>query len=309
MKGTKNEITDMTISLSREASNGGRCARWFARRLGPSWAPALVVPLLVLMILFFAAPIAQTISTSFSTREGAVSVDQYIRFFSDAFYLRGAVTTFRVAAETTIVCAVLGYPLSLLMARGTPLQSKILMMATIIPLMVNVVVRAYGWTIILGRTGVVNTSLVSVGLIEAPLRILYNELAVVLGSVHVFLPLLVLPLRASIEKIDRRTEEAARTLGSSAVQVFFYITLPQSLPGLTAGAVMVFSLTASSFVIPALLGGDFVKMLGPLAEEQLLSVFDWEFGAAIAVILTLLIGLVAGGVAMVAGKFVRVSRN
>src|SRR5690606_20190083 len=127
------------------------------------------------------------------------------------------------AAETTLVCVALGYPLALLMARGTPLQSRILMIATIIPLMVNVVVRAYGWTIILGRTGVVNTSLVSIGLIDRPLQILYNEFAVVLGSVHVFLPLLVLPLRASIEKIDRRTEEAASTLGAKSFQVFLLI--------------------------------------------------------------------------------------
>lgn len=278
-------------------------------RLSEPSAPLLVIPLLFLLLLFFAAPIAQTISTSFSTQDGSVSLLQYVRFFSDAFYLRGTITTFRVAAETTIVCVMLGYPLSLLMARGTPLQSQILMVATIIPLMVNVVVRAYGWTIILGRTGVVNTSLLSVGLIEAPLRILYNEFAVVLGSVHVFLPLLVLPLRASIEKIDRRTEEAARTLGANSFQVFFRITVPQSLPGLAAGAVMVFSLTASSFVIPALLGGDFVKMLGPLAEEQLLSVFDWEFGAAIAVILTVLIGLVAGALACISGKFIRVGKE
>lgn len=280
-----------------------------AVRLGKPTTPLLVVPLLFLLLLFFVAPMAQTISTSFSTRDGSASLLQYVRFFSDTFYLRGTLTTFRVATETTVVCVVLGYPLSLLMARGTSLQSQILMIATIIPLMVNVVVRAYGWTTILGRTGVVNTSLVSAGLIDAPLRILYNEFAVVLGSVHVFLPLLVLPLRASIEKIDRRTEEAARTLGANSLQVFFRITLPQSLPGLAAGAVMVFSLTASSFVIPALLGGDFVKMLGPLAEEQLLSVFDWEFGAAIAVILTVLIGVVAGTVAFISGKFIRIGRD
>jgi putative spermidine/putrescine transport system permease protein len=112
------------------------------------------------------------------------------------------------------------------------------------------------------------------------------------GSVHVFLPMMVLPLSAALGKINPAVEEAARTLGASSLDVFRRVTLPLSLPGLAVGATLVFSLTASSFVTPALLGGNFAKMLGTLVEEQILTVFDWPFGAAIATLLTALVMIV-----------------
>ena len=121
------------------------------------------------------------------------------------------------------------------------------------------------------------------------MRILYTEWAIIVGSLHFFLSTMVLPLAASLGRIDPAVEEAARTLGATGWQVFRRVTLPLSVPGLAAGCTLVFSLTASSFVIPALLGGNFAKMLGPLVQEQILSVFDWPFGAALA---TALIGAV-----------------
>ena len=291
MTASSRTVSDLDVRLP---------ARW-----GLPSSPALALPLLVILFVFFVAPITNTALISLRHGEDGLSLHQYGRFIGDDFYLGAVLTTLRVATATSIVCVIIGYPLALLMARGSPLQSRILMIAVVIPLMVNVVVRAYGWTLILGRTGILNTTLLELGLTTAPLRLLYNEFAVILGSVHVFLPLLVLPLRASIEKIDRRTEEAATSLGAGRASVFLWITFPQSLPGLAAGLTLVFSLTASSFVIPALLGGDFVKMLGPLAEEQILSVFDWEFGAAIAVVLTLLIGCSAALIGITTGRFVR----
>ena len=165
-------------------------------------------------------------------------------------------------------------------------------MIVLAPLLINVVVRTYAWRVILanGENGVLNWTLAHVGL--GPVQLLYTEWAVIIGSVHVFLPMMVLPLSAALGKINPAVEEAARTLGASSCAVFRRVTLPLSVPGLAVGATLVFSLTASSFVTPALLGGNFAKMLGTLVEEQILTVFDWPFGAAIATVLTVIVMIV-----------------
>ena len=186
----------------------------------------------------------------------------------------------------------LAYPLALVMVRGNALVGRALTVIVLAPLLINVVVRTYAWRVILanGENGVLNWTLAHVGL--GPVQLLYTEWAVIIGSVHVFLPMMVLPLSAALGKINPAVEEAARTLGASSWQVFRRVTLPLSVPGLAVGATLVFSLTASSFVTPALLGGNFAKMLGTLVEEQILTVFDWPFGAAIATLLTVLVMVV-----------------
>ena len=136
-------------------------------------------------------------------------------------------------------------------------------------------------------SGVLNWALSAVGL--GPVELLYTEWAVVIGSVQVFLPMMVLPLTAAIGRIDPAVEDAARTLGGTSLAVFRRVTLPLSLPGLGVGCTLVFSLTASSFILPALLGGSFTKMLGTLVEEQILTVFDWPFGAAIATVMVMIV--------------------
>ena len=165
-------------------------------------------------------------------------------------------------------------------------------------------VRTYAWRVILanGENGVLNWTLAHVGL--GPVQLLYTEWAVIIGSVHVFLPMMVLPLSAALGKINPAVEEAARTLGASSWSVFRRVTLPLSVPGLAVGCTLVFSLTASSFVTPALLGGNFAKMLGTLVEEQILTVFDWPFGAAIATLLTVMVMVVnLGSVWLVERRF------
>ena len=125
-----------------------------------------------------------------------------------------------------------------------------------------------------------------------PVELLYSDWAVVIGSVQVFLPMMVLPLTAAIGRIDPAVEDAARTLGGDSLAVFRRVTLPLSLPGLGAGCTLVFSLTASSFILPSLLGGSFTKMLGTLVEEQILTVFDWPFGAAIATVMVVIVMMI-----------------
>ena len=167
-------------------------------------------------------------------------------------------------------------------------------MIVLAPLLINVVVRTYAWRVILanGENGVLNWTLAHFGL--GPVQLLYTEWAIIIGSVHVFLPMMVLPLSAALGKINPAVEEAARTLGASSFAVFRRVTLPLGVPRPRRRLPpLVFSLTAPSlFVTPALLGGNFAKMLGPLVQEQILSVFDWPFGAAIATLLTVLVMIV-----------------
>jgi len=190
-----------------------------------------------------------------------------------------------------VVAAILGYPVAMVMVHAHPAISRAVTFITIAPLIVSVVVRTYGWQLILGNgpTGLLNWLLLSIGVIQTPLRLLYSETAVVIGSLHVFLPMMVLPLASALGRIDRHLEEAARTLGMPAWRVFQRVTLPLSLPGLAVGFTLVFSLTAGSFVTPAMLGGTNAQMLGNLIDQQITAIYDWPFGATIASVLVAIV--------------------
>jgi putative spermidine/putrescine transport system permease protein len=195
--------------------------------------------------------------------------------------------TLRMAAVTAALAALLGYPVAMVMVRGNAMVMRIMTIVVISPLIVSVVVRTYGWQLILAnsRTGVLNWILLSVGVIHQPIQVLYTETAVVIGSLHVFFPMMVLPLASALSKINPQLEDAARTLGAPSWRVFWRVSLPLSLPGLAVGFTLVFSLTASSYVTPAILGGTGAQMLGNLIEQQIMAVYDWPFGATVALVL------------------------
>ena len=258
----------------------------------------LVAPVVLFFVIVFIVPVGLMIRYSFHSQldngdlSPGVTLANYGRLVSIDLYRKAALTTLRVGVLTTLIAAVLAYPLAMVMARGPAVLSRILTIIVIAPMLINVVVRAYAWRIILGNgdQGIVNMVLAIGGI--GPVKILYTEWAIIIGSVHVFLSTMVLPLAAALGRIDPAVEEAARTLGASAFSVFRRVTFPLSLPGLAVGATLVFSLTASAFVAPALLGGNFAKMLGPLVQEQILSVFDWPFGAALATTLVIMVMVV-----------------
>jgi putative spermidine/putrescine transport system permease protein len=200
-------------------------------------------------------------------------------------------TTLRISLCTTAVATVLAYPVALVMSRSATLVRRIITMIVIAPLIVSVVVRTYGWELILGNgpNGILNWLLLATGIAKAPVRLLYTQTAVVIGSLHVFFPMMVLPLASALGKIDPRLEDAARTLGATGWRTFRKITLPLSLPGLAVGCTLVFSLTAGSFVTPAILGGTGAQMLGMLVDQQILVVYDWAFGATVATVLVTIV--------------------
>ena len=263
-----------------------------SRALG---AILLLAPAVLFFLVVFVLPVGLMIRYSFyqQTQTGdvtaAATLANYMRLASVDLYRTVVFTTLRVSLWTTVIAMLLAYPLALVMVRGHALVGRALTVIVLAPLLINVVVRTYAWRVILanGDNGVLNWTLAHFGL--GPVQLLYTEWAIVIGSVHVFLPMMVLPLSAALGKINPAVEEAARTLGASSWAVFRRVTLPLSVPGLAVGCTLVFSLTASSFVTPALLGGNFAKMLGTLVEEQILVVFDWPFGAAIATLLTVLV--------------------
>jgi putative spermidine/putrescine transport system permease protein len=268
--------------------------RFGLARLGPA---LLLSPSLLFLAVFFAIPALGLVAYSLLTQsaEGTVglplTLTHYRHFFGTPLYSRVLLITLRISLSTTLAAALLAYPTALVMTRSTPGIRRALTMIVIAPLIVSVVVRTYGWELILanGPTGILNWMLLTTGIARAPVRLLYTEAAVVVGSLHVFFPLMVLPLASALGKIDPRLEDAARTLGAGTWRTFRRVTLPLSLPGLAVGCGLVFSLTAGSFVTPAILGGTGAQMLGMLVDQQILVVYDWPFGATVATVLVAIV--------------------
>jgi putative spermidine/putrescine transport system permease protein len=253
----------------------------------------LLLPASGFLLAFFVVPALTLFAYSMLTQraDGVVTLpltlSHFRHFFGTSLYTHVLLSTLRMAAITAALAALLGYPVALVMVRGNALVTRIMTIVVIAPLIVSVVVRTYGWQLLLAntRTGVVNWILLSLGIIHQPIRILYSETAVIIGSLHVFFPMMVLPLASALAKINPQLEDAARTLGAASWRVFWRVSLPLSLPGLAVGFTLVFSLTASSYVTPAILGGTSAQMLGNLIEQQIAEVYDWPFGATIAVVL------------------------
>jgi putative spermidine/putrescine transport system permease protein len=253
--------------------------------------PLLVAPAVLFLLVFFVLPIAQMVGYSVTghIRQGVLvpglTLENYARLANTDLYWRVVVRTLRIALVTSLISIPIAYPLAIVLASGRAFWSRFIMFVVISPLLVLVVVRAYGWKLILSKQGFLSWIIQNLGLSDAPTALLYTEWAVIIASVHVFMPFLVLPLASSIGKIDPSVEEAARTLGADNRVVFWRILMPLSVPGLAVGITLVFSLTAASYVTPQILGGNFSAMLGVLVQQQILSVNDWPFGAALATLL------------------------
>jgi putative spermidine/putrescine transport system permease protein len=256
----------------------------------------MVVPALLFLLIFFLVPAAVLFSYSVLTQpqNGEIglplTLSHYVHLAATPLYLHVLLVTLRIGLWTAGLSVLLGYPVALVIVRGAPLVGRITTIILVAPLVVSIVVRTYGWQLLLanGKTGVVNWLLHAVGFGPATVHVMYSETAVIIGSLHVFLPMLVLPLASSLARIEPSLEEAARTLGAPAWRVFWRVTLPLSVPGLAAGLSIVFALTAASYVTPAILGGNYAQMLGNLLEQQVMAVYDWPLGSAIAVVMVVL---------------------
>jgi putative spermidine/putrescine transport system permease protein len=214
-----------------------------------------------------------------------LTFDNYGKLF-DLYYVRLFTRTLRLGLVTTIVCALFGYPLAYWLARARPRLQTLGLFLLIMPLMVSTVIRIFGWIVILGRKGLVNEALVGLGL--EPVKLLYTETAVIIGLVNIFMPFMVLPLMAAIERIPPSLEEAARNLGANWSQMFLRTILPLSLPGLISGSLLVYSVSISAFVTPALMGSPRERMAGQQIYDEVLVSFNWPSASSLALTLVLL---------------------
>jgi putative spermidine/putrescine transport system permease protein len=215
----------------------------------------------------------------------ALTLENYILFFTDPYYTEALYRTLRVAAIVTVCCVVLAVPLAYRLARTRSRFKNILLILLVLPLFVGNAVRAAGWMTVFGNKGFLNVTLQSVGLTSEPIVFMYTEFAVVVGILAVNLPYVVLTLQSVIEGIDRSVEEAAFNLGAGPIRMARRVLLPLALPGLAAGAIFCFILSMNAYATPVLLGGPQFVMMGPLVYVQFAAKSNWPFGAAVSLIL------------------------
>jgi ABC-type spermidine/putrescine transport system permease subunit I len=248
----------------------------------------LSMPAVLAILIVVFLPIFWLSSLSFYNAAGELSTENYARIFESALYRRTFVVTFQISIAVTVICILLGYPLCYLLTKVKDRTAAILMIFVLVPFWTSVLVRTYAWLVLLQRNGIINSSLMSLGLIEEPLQLAHNLTGSIIGMVHIMLPFLILPLYATMRNIDTDLVRAAVGLGSSPRGAFWRVFFPMSLPGLFAGIVLVFILSLGFFVTPALLGGGRVQMLAQRIESTITIYSNWGAASALGVVLLLL---------------------
>lgn len=259
------------------------------KRIG---ALVTVLPVVIWMLAFFIIPLVLIVVVSFCTR-GEVgdvvynfTLSNYIKLF-DPLYLIIFLKSLLIALGTTIFCLVFGYPFAYIVARSSKKLKPLLLLLIILPFWTNSLVRTYAMMILLRSEGIINIVLIHFGIIKTPLELMYNNFAVMLGMLYMMFPFMVLPLYASIEKLDMRIVEAAGDLGADSLRTFTNIIFPLTKGGILSGSLLVFVPTLGLFFITDLMGGSKVVLMSNLIKNQFLTSRDWPFGAAISVILIL----------------------
>jgi putative spermidine/putrescine transport system permease protein len=264
---------------------------------GPGWVPVLLLsPTLVLLLAAFVAPMAILVVYSFyEFRPGGVMIPaftlaHYVRFLGDPFHLALLWKTVALGAWVTAWCLVLGYPLAYTLARLRSGRLRaVLVTCLLVPLMTSVVVRSYGWMILLANTGLINKALMAAGLRETPVQLLFNATGVVIALVAILLPYMVLTLMPIIQNIDPLLEQAAQSLGARPWRTFRDVVVPLSLPGVAAGSILVFALAIASYATPRLVGGSRLLVIPIFVYDQAMALLNWPFAAATSFILLLLV--------------------
>ncbi|MDI6696876.1 MAG: ABC transporter permease [Anaerolineales bacterium] len=254
---------------------------------------ALISPTLIYLLFTLVLPLLLVVVLSFMTRGPygniiyRVNLGNYTRLM-DTLYLRILGYSLLTAALTTVGTILIGYPLAYYIARTPPRQRSVYLFLILVPFWTNFIIRIYAWIMILRTEGLLNSFLLKIGFIQAPLDILYTPTAVLIGMVYEFLPFMVLPLYTSLEKIEPAQLEAAADLGARPFMAFLRVTLPLSLPGMIAGSILVFIPAMGMFVVPDLMGGAKTILVGNLIRNQFLTARDWPFGAAASMLLLIL---------------------
>ena len=251
----------------------------------------------VWLIVFFLLPFVLVLVIAFGANapDSAPPVELGIHFesfrllFTDDLYLAAWISSLRIAATSTLAALLLGYPMAYAIARATPQRRPLLLMLVVLPFWTSFLIRVYAWMGLLAETGILNQFLRWTGLVPHPGTILGTEWAIHLGIVYAYLPFMVLPLYATLEKLDWGLLEAAADLGAKPTAAFFTVTLPLSMPGVMAGCLLMFIPAVGEFVIPDLLGGTNTLMIGKVLWDEFFTNADWPLASAVAIVLLILL--------------------
>ena len=246
---------------------------------------ALSTPAILTIAVVVFLPILWLGWMSFFNAAGQLTTENYARIWESDLYLETFIITFKISLTVTVLCALLGYPLAYTLTRLPSTAAAIGMICVLIPFWTAILVRTYAWLVLLQRKGVINSILLQSGLIEEPLQLAHNMTGSIIGMVHVMLPVLVLPVYATMKSIDQDLLRASQSMGASPTESFWRVFFPMSLPGLFAGVVMVFVLSLGFFTTPALLGGGRVQMLAQRIESSVTLYANWGAASALGVVL------------------------
>jgi len=268
-----------------------------------SWrdrAPLLILlaPPLMLLIIFLILPMLGLVRSSFSEGTGPSSfgwtLGQYSKFLTDTYYLAVLAETIGFGLIVAVACLLIGFPVGYSLARLPPHKRRWRLIAVILPLTLSLVVVVFGWLVVLGRTGLLNSILIGLGVVDTPQRLLFNRTAVLVVLAQQFLPFMILSVMSVVSQVDPVLEQAASNLRADRFTTFRRVILPLSMPGILSGMTLVFILTVSAFITPRLIGGARIQMVGSLIFEQVLTVLNWPFAAAMSFILLTITLLVTG---------------
>jgi spermidine/putrescine transport system permease protein len=249
----------------------------------------IAYPYVFWMVVFTVVPLILLLYFGFTVSDGARISFSWANFqrLLEPVYLKVFLRSLLLAAISTFLCLLSGYPVALILAGNSFKRKNTMVLLLVLPMWMNFLLHTYAWLTLLERKGLINSLLAFLGL--GPLNLLYNDFAVTLGMVYNFIPFMVLPVYSVMSKIDRSLVEAAEDLGANPWEVFWRVTFPLSLPGVYSGITMVFMPAVTTFVISRLLGGGQYTLIGNLIEQQFLTVGDWHFGSAISVLMMLVI--------------------
>ena len=254
-----------------------------------SYGIGLAAPLALFFLVFFVAPLAQLFVLSLHNDTAGVvwGIGQYVHFLTDPFSLSVLGSTLLLGAEVTALCLVLGFPIAWLYHRVGSRAQTLIILIVLLPLLTSVVVRTFAWIVILGRQGIINSTLLSIGAIETPMRLLYTQVGVVLALAQVQMPLMTLPLITALGRIDMNLEDASCSLGAGSWRTLWKIILPLSLPGVIAGCTLTYAAAITAFITQSLVGGGQMLFMPMYLYQQASTLQNWPFASAISIIFLL----------------------
>lgn len=253
----------------------------------------MLAPGLIILLLCLALPLVSVLAPTFTAGEYPFSA--YVQFFQDEYYRKILFRTLKIAVITTGICMAGGIPTAYFISRCNKKWRGLLLAASIFPMMTNSVIRSFAWINILGSNGIINRLLMALNVADKPMKLLYTDFAIIIGSVYLFLPLMIVTVTGVMENIDDDMMEAAQSLGAGRLEAFMKVIFPMSLPGIIVGGILVFTGTLTAYTTPQLLGGNSNMVLATLIYQRAMSVGDWNGASAVALIMIIITLVVIRG--------------